>query len=378
MSPEEFDQQYLSDTKELVVRIAWCWSKKSAAFSKVGDLYHARARFDQALDVLTGEIVGRGHTNWLEWLTPKRRLGHPYGFAFQEGHLYRLLVREARSNADDAVTRSYYVEKILEADVTEPRLDPYQQFAADFHENEVDRWLLMQGGPSGWANVLGYRRTGVRFIAMAKGENDEPVACNGLVRWMERKGALSNKTHFDEMCVYKVRVREGREDPNSLMLVKVVRKLKDARFDALREEYLRPVELVSPLGTFVLNRHYSWFEGTIDYLGNSCSVLLHVPDGSTDGSRALRRLEAVCTDLASLDRKARSYAADELLDCACDWCEEDLTREEFMERMDDVSLSVGEDDSVEFCYQDGGMFAGHVIMVEMDEDDAFVDADIMG
>ncbi len=376
MSPEEFNQQYRSDTRELVVRIAWCWSKKSGPFSQVGNLYHAKARFDQALDVRTGEIVGKGCTNWLEWLTPKRRLGHPYGFAFQVGHLYRLLVREARSDADGASTRSYCVERMLAADVTEPRLDPYLQFAAAYHEREVERWLLMEGGPLGWANVLGYRRAAVRFVAMAEGETDEPVACDGLVRWMERED--TRRTRFDEMCVYRVRVREGREDPSSLMLVKVVRKLGDPRFDALREEYLRPVELESPLGTFVLNRRYDWFEGAIDYLGNPCDVLLHVAEGSTDGSRALRRLEAVCADLAALDRKARSYAADEMLEDACDWCEEDLTRDDFMARMCDVSLSVDEDCSVELCYRDGGMFAGHVIVVEMDADDEFVQADIMG
>ena len=378
MNQKEFSQQYCSDTRELVVRIAWCWSKKSAPFPQVDGLCHARARFDQALDVHTGELVGQGRMNWLEWLTPKRRLGHPYGFAFQVGHLYRLLVREACSNADGAAVSNYYVERMLAADVTEPRLDPYLQFAAAYHEREVERWLLMEGGPLGWANVFGYRRAGVRYVAMAKGETDDPVACNGHIRWMKREGTLAHKTHFDEMCVYKVRVREGREDPSSLMLVKIIRKLGDSRFDALREAYLRPVELTSALGTFVLNRRYGWFEGTIDYLGNPCTVLLHVVEGSTDGSRALHRLEAICTDLAALDLRARSYAADEMLESACDWCEENLTRDQFMARMDDVSLSVEEDGSIEFDFQDGGMFAGHTIVLQMDADDTFVQADIMG
>ena len=380
MNVDSFNQQFLDEPCELVVRISWCWTKKSGPFPQDGDLCHARARFDQAIDMRTGELIGRGLFNWLEWLTPRRGLGHPYGFAFKKGHLYRLLVREARENMDagDSGPRRYQVVKLLESDVKEPRLDPYLQFASDYQKAEVERTLLVEGGPSGWATVFGYRRAGMRYIALAEGEDDEPKACTGRLTWMEREGGLAPKTHFDELGVYRVRVHMHRSDPSALMLTGVVRKLHDGRFDTLREEYLRPVELTSALGTFVLNRHYGWYEGTIDYLGDPCYVLLHVEEGSTDATVPLARLEGLCADLPATDRSMRAYAADEMLENASDWCDEELTREEFMSRMGTPSIAVEADGYVEFMYDDGGMFAGHVIVVGVDATGAFDRADIEG
>ena len=71
-------------------------------------------------------------------------------------------------------------------------------------------------------------------------------------------------------------------------------------------------------------------------------------------------------------------AARELLENAVDWCEEELTREEFMARMSSPSVSVDPDGAVEFAYDDGDMFAGHVIMVYLDPDGTFSDANIAG
>lgn len=377
MNADEFMQQFGGKPYELVVRISWCWDQKSGSFPQMGNLYHARARFDQALDLRTNELVGRSLYNWLEWLTPKHLLGHPYGFAFKEGRLYRLLVREQTSHTE-GIERSYYVEQLLESDVTEPRLDPLLQFASDYRSEEVERYLLIEDDAFGWANVFGYRRAAVRYLAIASDASDEPRACMGRIMWMEKASGSSLKTKFKKLCVYKVRVREKIDDPTALMLVKVEKRVDDSRFDPIREEYLKPVKVESTLGTFELDRHYDWYEGTIDYLGAPCSVLLTVEEGSTDAQVALARLESLCADLETFDKRARECAAEELLENAIDWCEEELTSEQFANRMSNPALCVGSDGSVEFTFDDGGMFWGHVIVVSMDADGVFSGADIEG
>lgn len=175
-----------------------------------------------------------------------------------------------------------------------------------------------------------------------------------------------------------MRVHEKRDDPTALMLAKVEKRVDDSRFDPIREKYLEPVRVECALGTFELDRRCDWYEGAIDYLGAPCSVLLVVEEGSTDVRVGLARLESLCADLKTLDRKVRQYAARELLENAVEWCEEELTSEQFAERMSNPSICIGSDGSVEFTFDDGGMFWGHVIVVSMDADGMFSGADIAG
>ncbi|MDO5709053.1 MAG: DUF2262 domain-containing protein [Coriobacteriales bacterium] len=379
MSPDEFMQQYGDETCELIVRVGWCWAKGRGSFPQVGNLYHAKARFDRALDVRSNEVFGQGVFNWLEWLTPKHLLGHPYGFAFKEGHLYRVLVRPALANAAEAgKSSSYYVEKILESDVIESRLDPYLEFTSEFCPEEVERDILVENGVSGSANVHGYFRAVVRYLAIADGKDDEPRACVGRLWIMEEARGDVMKTQLSDLGAYRVVVRERKDNPTSLFLVRVVKKLKDERFEPFREEYLKPVVIENSLGTFTLDRRYDWYEGSIDYLGKTCTVMLTVEEGSTDATAALAKLEELCVDLSSVDHAARAYAADQMLENASDWCEEELTREQFIERMDYPSITIEHDGSVGFMFDDGGMFAGHVIVVDMAADGSFERADIEG
>jgi hypothetical protein len=379
MNPDEFMQQYGDETCELIVRVGWCWAKGRGSFPQIGNLYHAKARFDRALDVRSNEVFGQGVFNWLEWLTPKHLLGHPYGFAFKEGHLYRVLVRPALANAAEAgKSSSYYVEKILESDVIESRLDPYLEFTSEFCPEEVERDILVENGVSGSANVHGYYRAVVRYLAIADGKDDEPRACVGRLWIMEEARGDVMKTQLSDLGAYRVVVRERKDNPTSLFLVRVVQKLKDERFEPFREEYLKPVVIENSLGTFTLDRRYDWYEGSIDYLGKTCTVMLTVEEGSTDATAALAKLEELCADLSSVDHAARAYAADQMLENASDWCEEELTREQFIERMDYPSITIEHDGSVGFMFDDGGMFAGHVIVVDMAADGSFERADIEG
>lgn len=380
MTYEEFMRQFDSDPYELIVRISWCWTKKSGPFSETGGQFHAKARFDRAIDTRTDEVIGAGLYNWLEWLTPRHRIGHPYGLAFESGHLYRILVRESSAN-DTGMCRRYLVEHIVESEVEEPRLDPIWEFESQYHAEEIDRYLLIEDNAYGWANAFGYRRAQVRYLAVAHGESDRPIPCLNHLAWMEKGGEGGLRTTFSKLGVYRAVVRQGRKDPASLMLVRVIGRARGtdaSRFDAIRDEYTKPVIIERALGKFTLNRRYDWYEGTIDYLGQECDVLLSVDEGTTDTGRAIESLERLCGDLRSVDRQVREYASAELLTNACDWCDEELTPEQFMERMSNPSITIGTDGSIEFMFDDGDMFWGHAIVVWMGADGICRRADIEG
>ena len=67
-----------------------------------------------------------------------------------------------------------------------------------------------------------------------------------------------------------------------------------------------------------------------------------------------------------------------MLENAADWCEEDLTTDEFKQRMTISSMAIDACGSAEFAFDDGDMFAGHTIMVYLDPDNAPTEALIAG
>lgn len=48
------------ETIELIVRINCCQEKANAGFSMIDNYYKVQARFDKALDVRIGKMVGEG------------------------------------------------------------------------------------------------------------------------------------------------------------------------------------------------------------------------------------------------------------------------------------------------------------------------------
>ena len=71
------------------------------------------------------------------------------------------------------------------------------------------------------------------------------------------------------------------------------------------------------------------------------------------------------------DQRVRALAAEKLLSLANDWAQEpeedrepeEITRDQFMERMELDAIQVYEDGAFEFWFNDGDLFWGHSIHV---------------
>ena len=126
---------------------------------------------------------------------------------------------------------------------------------------------------------------------------------------------------------------------------------------------------VDGLGTFALNRALGWFEAEADWLGSPIRLDL---DRDEDREKCLFYLRALMKGQADWDGRLRACAARDLLELANDWasdggCEEhepeEITREQFMERLEPDAVQISGDGSFDFWFNDGALFWGHSIHV---------------
>jgi hypothetical protein len=168
-------------------------------------------------------------------------------------------------------------------------------------------------------------------------------------------------------------------------LVSVIGRVTDdpflnARLEAARVEVAFDDPVV---GRFVLDRRLNWFTHEVRHHGHR--VRRTANTGSLDVARAIAAAAAPYWSpfdgpwLAQL----RGYAAASLSELAEDWRDQDeqpepWTRDAFQATIRLESITVTADGSYEVFFDDGGIFAGHVIIVSGTFDGGPADAQIAG
>ena len=168
--------------------------------------------------------------------------------------------------------------------------------------------------------------------------------------------------------VFQIMVRPS-EDGKQFLMTELPQPEIDPEMKAILEEQKKPVSTWVPeLGTFVLNRLVNWFEAEVEWLGQP--VRLDI-DREEDWDACVEQVKALMADQKGWDEKVRAFAAQELLDQANDWARdaaegeepEEITREQFMERMELDAVQISAGGSFEFWFNDGDLFWGHAIHV---------------
>lgn len=224
-----------------------------------------------------------------------------------------------------------------------------------------------------------------------------------LIAWKELGGELhqsplllSKKVTDDELREVQIRVKKESLVQFNVKLSKVS-PFGDARaqlisvldapdevdLKAALEKFKEPVEITHPeFGTLTLDKSVDWFDGTVNWLGDSIRVSVSIDDdaGSPEGS--LRTLEALCGDARNWSKKITDYAVSSLLELKNDnWLMEDqheLTETDFINAMRLDSITVHPDGEFEFWHDDGDLFLGHSILISGSLQDGPTDADIPG
>ena len=221
--------------------------------------------------------------------------------------------------------------------------------------------------------------TGANGFGGGKTHGDELWTISiGLTAWMEEdspdihKGEFVLSTVGDEQLLEILRRRAPRdfilkfkgrvsEDGQRLLLLDLPEPAFDPDLKAILEEQKKPVTFWEEgLGTFTLNRQVDWFETELDWLGAEISLVFDQDENRAD---CVMNAKALLADAAGWDRRVREYAADELLSTANDWAgqmedeePQEITREQFVERMELESIEVRADGSFQFWFGDGDLF----------------------
>ena len=168
--------------------------------------------------------------------------------------------------------------------------------------------------------------------------------------------------------VFQIMVRPS-EDGKQFLMTELPQPEIDPEMKAILEEQKKPVSIWVPeLGTFTLNRLVNWFEAEVEWLGQPARLDI---DREEDWDACVEQAKALMADQKGWDEKVRSFAADQLLEQANDWARdaaegeepEEITREQFMERMELDAVQISADGRFEFWFNDGDLFWGHAIHV---------------
>ncbi|GAA5117176.1 DUF2262 domain-containing protein [Alloalcanivorax gelatiniphagus] len=276
------------------------------------------------------------------------------------------------------------------------------------HEAEVVEITVLTGTSTGGAGKAG---SDVLWTPSADvigyvDEHGGVVTAQGRLSWLATDEQRGTWIHdLQPHTQYVVRVRRAGPDPaeharhgqpvpdlaHHFALVEVLeRDVRVASLDERLARYLQPVVVTTGLGDFTLERSFGHFGGEVDWPGGRVQVLLDADESSTEGAEtcdvAAARLEACVADAAATDARWRAYAATMLLDLADDWQQQSddpgdvgpVTAEAFVERIRLAELAVASDGSLTPYYDDGDLFWGHVILLEVEPDGSMTDAYIAG
>ncbi len=265
-----------------------------------------------------------------------------------------------------------------------------KSFEGRFEKETLELLVLTKSEVTGASRNGIFLTPSVDFVASVNVQTGEFSQEKGNLEWIiEDAPDLEGWGYdFEQLQIYRVRVRKNSLINHYYMLVEVLEEnVSEPQLDVLREQLIIPVKICDEtMGTFVLDRTYSWFEGKIDWVKNQCQVYLDTDeeDGDT-ADKAYCYLKDLYQNQETWDEKIRQFAAKQLTKLANHWNEKDgdgneilITEEDFISRIYMRELSIGENGRLTLYYDDDDMFFGHSIEIVGDIFGGIKDADIVG
>ena len=89
-------------------------------------------------------------------------------------------------------------------------------------------------------------------------------------------------------------------------------------------------------------------------------------------------LRRICADDTAFDARVRRQVCDQTMDLLRDWYEEEITEEEYMQRLGTPLITISEDGDIDFSFETGELYAGHTLIASVDEAGNVQRADLAG
>ena len=272
-------------------------------------------------------------------------------------------------------------------------------FEKEFETEEYEMLILVQALCRGAVHIKDMLKPSVDFLAFIDLRTGQLFHEKGRVEWLIKE---DNKRkgwgyEFEQFGIYRIAVRKcipQKLQPyqlqymnNRYMLIGILEEnASNEKLEVLKEHYAKPISMENELGSFVLDREFSWFEGSINWNGTEAKVYLETDeeDGDT-AEQAMAVLKSVVDNIVDNDTKYREFAAQELTGLANEWMSEsdesdveEITQETFAKRMEIREVTVSSDGGLSLIYYDDDMFWGHIIEIMIESNGEIISADIAG
>lgn len=160
----------------------------------------------------------------------------------------------------------------------------------------------------------------------------------------------------------------------------------DRELETIRSAYQQAITWQeAPFAPFVLNKKFNTYNGEGEWLGHTIRLALDSDDEqerpTTAAIATLHRLYAAPQDWHD---RLTAHAARELITTAREWQEDaengnpDLSEAEFARRIRLEEITISEEGGFTAWFDDDNIFWGHVIMVSINADGEYEDAEIAG
>ena len=268
-------------------------------------------------------------------------------------------------------------------------------FEKGFETEEYEMLILVQSSCKGAANIEDMLKPFVDFLASIDLRTGQFSHEKGRLEWLIKND--NNRQgwgyDFEQLGIYRITVRKcipQDQTPymnNRYMLINVLEEnASNKKLEVLKAYYAKPVSIENELGSFALDREFSWFEGIVNWNGVEAHVYLETDEEDGDTAKqAMKVLKRVVDNIVENDIKYCEFAAEELTEMANEWMDasdeintEEITKEIFMKRMEMSEIMVSSNGSLSLFYDDDDMFWGHVIEIEVDPSGEIISAQIAG
>ena len=273
------------------------------------------------------------------------------------------------------------------------------------YEEQTRELLVLTGEDVGGAGRVaeGLWSPSAGILGYVDLETGETVESGGCLSWLAREEDKDGWIyHLKDLTIYHIKCRKIKPEKvmknaqprffNHFMLTEVMeREAENPALSKLLEKYKEVVAIEDgDCGTFTLERHFNWFAGTVDWLGEDCHVTLECDEeNGTTADRALAQFKNIYANLKEWDQKFRAFASEKLTELANDWQDEGyddedgealaaITEESFAGRIAISEFSIDAEGDYEVYYDDDDMFGDHVIIVSGSVDGGMEDARIAG
>lgn len=226
-------------------------------------------------------------------------------------------------------------------------------------------------------------RASINLIAWKDLNSSEPVVKEEVnLSWItDDEGLKEWQKIIKESSIVKLKFRKGER---SFMLVELIDiDYKDEELQSILVEELKPVFYEDELlGKFQLDKGLKLFETDITWAGEEGRLYFDLDEEETMED-SFKTAQELFKNQENWSDKIKVYAASELLDLANDWIDEEddideVTEEMFVESLELDTISVYPQGEFEIFFFDGGLFAGHCIIVSGNINGSFESADIAG